>query len=136
MSGNIEGLEELCKVLNGFTDEQRLKTALGKCCAIVEASAKKKAPKDTGELRRSIESIVKNNEGIVFTPLEYAPYIEYGTGLFAEEGGRQDVPWFYKDDEGNWHKTSGMHPRPFMRPALSENRQKIIKILLEGMTAK
>ena len=72
-------------------------------------------------------------EGVVFTPLEYAPYVEYGTGLFAEEGGRKDVPWCYQDDEGEWHTTSGQHPQPFMRPALDENREQILRILKEAI---
>lgn len=105
---------------------------MGKCCAIVEASAKEKAPKDTGALRRSISSRIEENEngveGVVFTPLEYAPYIEYGTGLFAEDGGRQ-TPWSYQDDEGNWHTTKGQSPRPYMRPALTENHEQILATL-------
>jgi HK97 gp10 family phage protein len=112
--------------------------AMGKACAVVERAAKEKAPKGTGELRRSITSRVdaKNGsvEGIIFTPLEYAPYVEFGTGLFAENGnGRKDVPWHYQDDEGNWHTTSGQHPQPFMRPAINENRTKILRILKEGL---
>jgi hypothetical protein len=59
--------------------------------------------------------------------------VEFGTGLFAEEGGRQDVPWCYQDDEGEWHSTSGMKPNPFMRPALNENREEIKRILQEGI---
>ena len=110
--------------------------ALGKACALVERSAKQKCPVDNGELRRSITSEVdeQNLQGIVFTPLEYAPYVEYGTGLFAEDSGRTDVPWHYQDDEGNWHTTSGQKPQPFMRPALDENRTRIQQILKDGIT--
>ena len=111
--------------------------ALGKACALVERSAKQKAPKGTGELRRSITSRVEPGAdgavGIVYTPLEYDPYIEFGTGLFAEEGGRKDVTWHYKDDEGEWHSTSGMKPHPYMRPALNENREEIKRILGEAI---
>lgn len=60
--------------------------------------------------------------------------VEYGTGLFAESGGRKDVPWWYKDDAGEWHKTSGQHPQPYMRPALNESREEIIRILKEAVT--
>lgn len=134
----FEGLEEIDKLLSGLVDKERVAAALGKACAVVEAAAKQKAPKGNGELRRSIKSVVeeRNGEqvGIVFTPLEYAPYVEYGTGLFAEEGGRQQVPWSYKDDKGEWHTTSGMHPHPYMRPALEENREKIKQVLKEGLT--
>jgi HK97 gp10 family phage protein len=114
-----------------------LRSALGRACALVEREAKEKAPKDTGALRRSITSEIDYAEGgliegVVFTPLEYAPYVEYGTGLFAEQGGRKDVPWNYQDDEGNWHSTSGQKPQPFMRPALTENREEILRILKEA----
>ena len=110
---------------------------MGKACALVEGEAKRKAPKDTGELRRSIESKVENNgegvQGVIFSPLEYAPYIEYGTGLFAEKGGRADIPWFYVDDDGKGHLTKGIHPHPYMRPALNEQKNKIKDILKEGL---
>lgn len=125
--------------LNDFEiDESKIYQAIGRACALVERSAKEKAPKDTGALRRSITSKVDNSfgemVGVVFTPLEYAPYVEFGTGLFAEKGGRQDVPWSYQDDEGNWHSTSGQRPQPFMRPALDENREAILNIIKEALT--
>ena len=125
--------------LNDFgIDESKIYQAIGRACALVERAAKEKAPKDTGALRRSITSEVDNSSGemvgVVFTPLEYAPYVEFGTGLFAEKGGRQDVPWSYQDDEGNWHSTSGQKPQPFMRPALDENREAILNIIKEALT--
>lgn len=122
-------LKGLDKIVKNVVDEQALSEALGKACALVERAAKEKAPKDTGELRRSIQSEIRGNEGVVFTTLEYAPYIEYGTGLFAENGGRTDVPWCYQDDKGEWHTTSGIKPHPYMRPALDENRERIIEII-------
>ena len=128
----FEGIEEVLDSIDSLANLEELESALGKACAVVEASAKQKAPKDTGALARSITSKIEDTEGIIFTPLEYAPYVEYGTGLFAEEGGRS-TPWIYKDDKGEWHKTSGQKPQPFMRPALAENREKIINILKEGI---
>lgn len=133
MAIELEGLEDVLGALNRIADTEKLDNSLGKACTLVERTAKQNAPKDTGELRRSITSKVENHTGIVFTPLEYAPYIEFGTGLFAEDGGRQDVPWHYQDDEGNWHTTSGMNPRPYMRPALNENRNRIIELIKEGI---
>jgi HK97 gp10 family phage protein len=138
MSVELIGLDEVLDRLEELADVAELKMNMKKACALVEKEAKKNAPKGTGELRRSITSRVEADAdevvGLVFTPLEYAPYVEYGTGLFAEGGnGRKDVPWNYQDDEGNWHSTSGMEPRPFMRPALKENRTQILKILKEGL---
>jgi HK97 gp10 family phage protein len=132
----IEGMDSVIAMLDGVTSTPNIQAALAKCCALVEREAKQLAPKDTGALRRSITSKVEGDEGIVFTPLVYAPYVEFGTGLFAEAGGRVDTPWSYMDDEGNWHSTSGQHPQPFLRPALKNNRAKITKILKGGLTKK
>jgi HK97 gp10 family phage protein len=127
----IQGLDNFLETLDDLVSPENTQRALNKVALFVEGEAKKKAPKGSGELRRSITSTVEDDKAIIFTPLEYAPYVEYGTGLFAEEGGRQDVPWHYKDDEGNWHSTSGMKPHPYMRPALHENIEKIKEIFKE-----
>ena len=137
MSIEFEGINELLSSLEELGSLDNIEDALGKACALVERSAKQKAPKDTGKLRRSITSKVKSNgsdiQGVVYTPLEYAPYVEFGTGLFAESGGRKDVPWNYRDDKGEWHSTSGIKPQPFMRPAVNENREEILRKLKEGI---
>lgn len=138
MAIKFEGLEDVLNGIEDLSDTGNLESAIGKACALVERDAKIKAPKDVGTLRRSITSKVEVNgdnvTGVVYTPLEYAPYVEYGTGLFAEEGGRKDVPWHYQDDKGNWHTTSGQKPQPFMRPALDENREEIKRLIKEGMS--
>ena len=134
MNVEVKGVDELIVKLQNMADESKIQQQLGIACALVERSAKMKAPKDTGALRRSITSKVDGLTGIVFTPLEYAPYVEYGTGLFADNGnGRKDVPWNYQDDKGEWHSTRGQKPQPFMRPALNENRTEIIRIIKEGL---
>ena len=129
MEVKITGLTELTQKLDSLLD---INDGMKKCCALVERSAKEKVPVQTGELRRSITSKVENNGleviGTIYTPLEYAPYIEYGTGLFAANGGRP-TPWCYQDDKGEWHTTSGQPPQPYMRPALNENRTTILEIL-------
>lgn len=133
----VEGLDTIFNKLDELTDVHTLTRAMGKACAVVEASAKKNAPKDTGALRNSITSEVRTEGeqvvGVVYTPLEYAPYVEYGTGLFADNGGRTDVPWCYQDDKGNWHSTSGQKPQPFMYPALLDNRKKVVEIIKESI---
>lgn len=130
----IEGLDKVLNRLDTLVDTSRLESLLGTACALVERSAKEKAPKGTGELRRSITSKVENQQGIIYTPLEYAPYVEYGTGLFAEKGGRVDVPWAYEDEKtGELIWTSGQRPQPYMRPALNENREEILRIIQEGI---
>lgn len=134
----IQGADEVIAMIEEIVDASKLNGAVDKACLLVEGEARRKAPRRTGNLRRSIESKVENNGdeiiGTIFTPLEYAPYVEYGTGLFAESGGRKDVPWAYKDEKtGQLIWTSGQHPHPFMRPALNENRERIIGLIREGL---
>lgn len=134
----VEGLDRITDKLDNVASVQSVEGALMKCCALVERAAKQNAQKfrGTGELSRSISSKIEGNTGVVFTVLEYAPYVEYGTGLFAEGGnGRKDVPWCYYDEKTDeFVYTEGMHPQPFMRPALDENINKINRILKEGIT--
>ena len=83
----IQGLEEILQRIDNIADTDKIKAVMGRCCALVERTAKQTAPKDTGALRNSIQSEVKNDGfnvlGVIYSPLEYAPYVEYGTGLFA-----------------------------------------------------
>ena len=129
MSIRFEGMEEITDRLNEMADKTKVEAAIEKACLIVERAAKQKAPKGrTGDL--------EDGQGIVYTPLEYAPYVEYGTGLFAEETGRTDVPWVYMDEAtGEFISTSGQHPQPFMRPALDESREEILRVLGEVFTS-
>ena len=134
---HIEGLVEIVETLNKLENTESIVKGIELGCAAVERDAKKKAPKNTGELKRSITSKVENEGrqvvGKVFTPLEYAPYVEYGTGIFAEGGNGRKTPWLYEDDSGETHFTRGQHPHPYMRPALSDNRNQITQLLGEGI---
>lgn len=139
MAVEINGLDGLLDTLDGVAKVSEIESSLMKACLIVERTAKQKANaiRDTGNLANSIKSDIERTSGeiagIVYTALEYAPYVEFGTGLFAENGGRTDVPWKYQDEKGNWHTTKGQKPQPFLRPALDENKDKIIEILGEGL---
>lgn len=133
----IQGLENILQRIDNIADKDTIKVAMGKCCALVERTAKQTAPKDTGALRNSIQSEVSDDGfdviGTIYSPLEYAPYVEYGTGLFAEENGRK-TPWTYEDEEtGERIFTRGQKPHPYLRPALFENREKITKLLGESV---
>lgn len=134
----IRGVDSLIEKLDTLASIESVEQAMKEATLFVESVAREKAPKKMGDLRRSIESKVEVNGdevvGTVFTPLFYAPYVEYGTGLYSSKGnGRKDVPWVYCDDAGNFHTTSGMHPQPFMEPALNENRDIVKQFLREAL---
>ena len=105
-----------------------LTEALNESCLLVENTAKENCPVDSGQLRNSITSNVSGEKGEVGTNVEYAPYVEYGTGVFNP--GRL-TPWSYQDASGEWHTTTGQPPQPFLVPALDSNRDKILNIFKE-----
>jgi len=86
---------------------------------------------DTGNLRNSITHTIEDNGKtvVIGSAVTYAPYIELGTGKYAEGGGGRQTPWRYQDSKGNWHTTSGMPARPYLRPAIEEHKQDYREVL-------
>ena len=80
------------------------------------STAAGKAPVDTGMLKNSISSAVVPSEQAVYigTNVDYAKWHEFGTGIYAEDGGRQ-TPWAYKDRDGVWHYTHGVPAKHFLQ---------------------
>ena len=114
-----------------------LAAGLEKCGLVAEGYAKKLQIPDTGNLRNSITHVVDEDEPAVYigTNVEYAPYVELGTGIYAEGGGGRPTPWVYQDAKGNWHYTRGNKAQPFLKPAVAEHADKyreIIKNALEN----
>ncbi len=114
---------------------QRIVDKLTVASEIVVSAAIEKCPVDTGNLRGSITAEVDENALVarVGTPVEYAPYIEFGTGEYAENGDGRKGGWFYEYDGNKGEKgkrfTRGSKPQPFLRPALIENKEKIAGLL-------
>lgn len=167
MALEIENIDGILERLDGIADETKMKQSITKACMLLERAAKQNAQglsEGDGTLAGSIASRIDDLSGVVYTPLFYAPYVEYGTGLGAYEengsgNGRTDVPWVYVKGSGKEggsqrsyteqearqtvamlrekgleaHMTYGQKPQPFMRPALDDNRQKILEILKGGL---
>jgi len=64
---------------------KRIERGITKASIIVENDAKGFCPVDTSYLKNSITHLVKNLIGIVFTNVEYGPYVEYGTAHSKEQ---------------------------------------------------
>lgn len=88
---------------------------------VAERYAKEMCPTDTSRLKNSISHETDEDTVYVGTNVEYAPYVELGTGKFAEGGGGRPTPWSYQDDKGNWHTTNGMKPQPYLKPAIENH---------------
>ena len=160
----IQGLDDVVERVGELADLAKVRQAITKGTLLVERQAKINAQalsEGDGTLAGSITSRIDDYSGVIYTPLFYAPYVEYGTGIEAEDGkGRQDVPWVYVEHSGEpregaqksftleeaekavaalrkkgleAHYTYGQKPQPYMRPALDANRDKILEILGEGI---
>ena len=128
-----------------------LKSAVNKATQLVHGQAKALAPADTGQLRGSIHMQVKDKgneiEGRVYTNVEYAAYVEFGTGIkgngtypYQVEGLNLEYKnkgWaYYDEDKGEWIFTKGQKAQPYMYPALKQNEKTIKAILKQGVHTK
>ena len=107
--------------------------ALERCGMQGEGYSKDLVPVDTGNLRNSISYRVdaKEKKTYIGTNNEYAPYVELGTGKYAE-GGRKD-PWVYQDTEGKWHHTNGQRAQPYLKPAVANHKQTYRNIIEDAL---
>ena len=108
--------------------------ALERCGMKAEGYAKDLAPVDTGNLRNSITHEVDGNTVYIGTAVEYAPYVELGTGKYYP-GGRP-TPWAYQDDNGVWHWTAGNPAKPFIKPAVADHKQTYRNIIEDELKGK
>lgn len=126
------------KAVMSDVDKVMLK-AITEACLLVQGQAKLLAPvgNGTGELRDKIDyNTVQNGSqiiGQVGSPMIYAPYVEFGTGEYAENGGGRKGGWTYRTPDGKYHFTLGMRHRPFLRPAFRSNSDNIKKILASNL---
>ena len=90
-------------------------------------------PVDTSNLKTSLDYKidVDNMTVTIGVGEQYAIYVEFGTGEYAENGQGRKGGWVYKDPQtGETIFTHGSHPKPFMRPGYRSQKQNI-KLLLE-----
>lgn len=133
-------VDRFMRQINSYAEHKKrqIEAGLTRACITVQESAMEKCPKDSDALRQSIGYKIQKNgarsEGIVGSGLEYAPYVHEGTGIHSRTGrGRKDVPWSYMDEEGNYHSTDGMEPRPFLEEARNECRDRIVQIMYKTL---
>lgn len=128
---SIEGLAELLAKLEslGGNIEQALEKGVDKAARRVKRAAKLLTPVDTGRLRNSIQHKTTNAsgrvEGLVFTNVDYAPYVEFGTGQRGEKAQiikPEGISYRY-----DWE---GQPPAPFLFPALVQSENTIKKDIM------
>lgn len=128
-----------------------VKPIIENASARVRDEARKKVKADTGELQNSITYAVKEKgslvQGTIFSNKEYALYVEMGTGPVGEANHSGISPdskpmytphgWVYFSNElERFVYTKGQPARPFLYPALHDNRDKISKFIMNQIKKK
>lgn len=123
------GIEYLARRLEKETGKRKrcAQEVIHKYTLLVQGTARKNLgddPRriDEGTLRTSIQTLIgaafrSAVASIVFTDLEYAAYVHWGTGIHGEnpKGGHRNVPWVYFDEKRRRYVvTSGMKPNMFL----------------------
>lgn len=88
---SIEGLDKLLATLSGLGGDikESSRKGLERGAKKIQKNAKYLAPVETGHLHNSIktksETTQDGAQAQVYTNLEYAPYVEFGTGQRGSE---------------------------------------------------
>jgi phage gpG-like protein len=98
--------------------------ALERCGLQAEGYAIDLCPVDTSRLKTSITHKVVDSEPAAYigTNVEYAAYVEFGTGCYSSTGGGTPKSrWVYIGDDGKGHVGFPMKPQPYLKPAVADH---------------
>lgn len=102
----------------------------------LKSQAQRNTRVDTGATKASFQHKVDvgKMEAAVGSNMENAIWEEFGTGIYAENGGgRSDVPWFYKGSDGTWRATKGKRGTRAFRKAYRSVKNKAVARLNSQM---
>ena len=141
---DIKGVDKLLRKLNNISSTDKVIETMNNAVLLVEGQAKALVPVNTDNLRGSIHPKVIHAGNIVigkvFTNVNYAPYVEFGTGIKGKgtypskdvDLEYRDTPWVYTPDGGDtYYRTEGQVAQPYMYPALKQNEKKIKSMFKE-----
>ena len=135
MQISIEGVDGVINALQNLVSGEKLQNALALAGEVVRADAVDNCPVDTGRLKGSITSAIEDDSAVIGTNVEYAPYVEFGTGAQGDKSVAHTTKkhWTYYSG-GRFYTTSGHAPQPFLVPALKNNIPQIIEAFRNGFT--
>lgn len=144
-AGGIAGLPELLARLNAMpsTVARGIESGMEIATRNIQLRAQMNLPAGSGVSPQSIDTEVRQmgtlTEGVVFVaasdgerPLGewsgmWPTFVEMGTGPHGIESGGDKYPlpasaytqqpWVYRDDVGQFHRTSGRYAQPYLWPA-------------------
>ncbi len=132
----INGIESLNRKIDRLI-EHDIKDAVTKATSLVFTEAKLTVPVDQGNLRKSLHMEVEDKEketvGKVATNMEYAPYVEFGTG----RRGTGSYPYEIEGVQLSYNqKYAGQTAQPYLYPSLENNRDECRMIIERAIQKK
>lgn len=136
VKGLVEAKDKLEQVVTDLRGEEFVR-GMRQSVLMVTRSAKMDAPRDTGRLVNSITGEVrqvgKTVQGVVGSNVEYAPYMELGTGTFAGKPAHFPPPaalttWARRHGMNPYvvaraiYLRGGLRPRHFFKNAFEKNQ--------------
>ena len=108
--------------------QKQIAEGVNRAAAIVEGGAKADCPVDTGLLRGSIHITPADVKGSsisaqVGTNVEYAPYVEFGTGARGGYNYPTKMKLHYSKD------VAGQAAQPFLGRSLNDNKNTVAAII-------
>lgn len=123
----LDGLERAIRNIQDYevAKKEEVKNIVKETAFKIQANAKQKAPVDSGTLKRSIDVDIANDElsAKVFTNLEYAPHVEFGTAPHKIKVKDASVLSNGSQVFGKEVNHPGTPAQPFLFPAYEEEMQ-------------
>lgn len=111
--------------------DNRINAVLEECAGELESQAKRNTRVDTGRTKNSWQHTVVSDSHTAYIGSNYenAIWEEFGTGEYALAGNGRKGGWVYKDEKGDWHKTTGKKPSRAFWKAFNSLKNKIVQRL-------
>ena len=114
--------------------ERAAKKVLAKYALLIQGDAKKNLREDPrriddGTLWNSIQILLTGLVAQVFTNIDYAAFVHWGTGIHGKnpKGGHRLTPWIYFDEKRQkFFVTTGMEPNMFLKNAWDKYRERFV----------
>lgn len=125
----IDGLDRLNRNLRRISPSKgAVERIVRKWSEYVRGEAVDRAPAVTGALQQSIRTDTAWERdtciGIIYTNLEYAPYVEFGTGRRGAASPVIAPPGMHLAYSDYWE---GQAAQPYLYPSLHNNKARILR---------
>lgn len=134
---SLIGLANVTRLLSrdrGEAAERAARGALLRAAVLIEGRARRNAPVDTGHLRSLITHEPIEGGYLIGTNVEYARFVEFGTGRRGAGSALGVTASQTRRDLGyEYGARPGMPAQPFLFPAFEQSRDAVIAMIGEAV---